>query len=332
MPEFLEEWNKWIAHFLKADKYAKRVGVGGPVYLATVLEYLATEVLKLARNAARDNKKNKIVPRHIQLAMRNDEELRKLLGSVTIGFVQDLRENITMSFDGGCGRCKAKSSKSISRSQKAGLQFPMGRIWQDELSHETYWKCMRTNHDQGCIIEYLEEANVMESKDGVVSVPKVFTGHQEAVQERDLKFLLAMLCTGSKGDEITQEIERETAVLEEALLVVLLNGLREESPYAKISLYLYTFEEGCKFQVVKESDMRAILYESIEDACQLFDEMPEWDVVTWNVIFAREKKIGKRPPTELQKKIGRRPPTIITFDRAKATTNNRVCQQQQIFM
>ena len=35
-------------------------------------------------NAAKDNKKTRIVPRHIQLAVRNDEELNKLLGGVTI--------------------------------------------------------------------------------------------------------------------------------------------------------------------------------------------------------------------------------------------------------
>merc|ERR1712169_97875 len=79
-----------VHRLLRKGNYAQRVGAGAPVYLAAVLEYLAA-------NAARDNKKTRIIPRHLQLAIRNDEELNKLLGHVTIaqgGVLPNIHQNL----------------------------------------------------------------------------------------------------------------------------------------------------------------------------------------------------------------------------------------------
>ena len=73
-----------IHRYMRKGNYAERVGGGAPIYLAAVLEYLVAEILELGGNAARDNKRAQVNARHLQLAIRNDEELNKLLSHVTI--------------------------------------------------------------------------------------------------------------------------------------------------------------------------------------------------------------------------------------------------------
>lgn len=73
-----------MQRYLKKDTHNFRISAGAPVYMAAVIEYLAAEILELSGNAARDNKKIRIIPRHILLAIANDEELHRLLRHVTI--------------------------------------------------------------------------------------------------------------------------------------------------------------------------------------------------------------------------------------------------------
>lgn len=73
------------AHMLRI--YADKVSATAPIYLAAVLEYLATEILELAGNAAMDNKKVRINARHLMFAIENDEELVKLEHSINFRLI-----------------------------------------------------------------------------------------------------------------------------------------------------------------------------------------------------------------------------------------------------
>ena len=54
------------------------------MYLTGVIEYILGDVIEIASFAARDQKRQTIKPRHIMLAIRNDDELSSLLCDVIV--------------------------------------------------------------------------------------------------------------------------------------------------------------------------------------------------------------------------------------------------------
>ena len=63
--------------------WGNRIGTTATVYLAACLEYIAAEILELSGNAARDDQSTEILPKHITLAIKRDDELRQLFRMAT---------------------------------------------------------------------------------------------------------------------------------------------------------------------------------------------------------------------------------------------------------
>ncbi|XP_028404138.1 core histone macro-H2A.1-like isoform X2 [Dendronephthya gigantea] len=112
-----------VHRFLRKTTHHYRIASGAPVYQAAVMEYLTAEILELAGNAARDNKRSRIIPRHILLAIANDDELHKLLKGVTIasgGVLPKIHPELLKKRKGGKlytpEELKAKIKKKESKS------------------------------------------------------------------------------------------------------------------------------------------------------------------------------------------------------------------------
>ncbi|XP_063784795.1 core histone macro-H2A.1 isoform X4 [Pseudophryne corroboree] len=114
-----------MLRYIKKGHPKYRIGVGAPVYMAAVLEYLTAEILELAGNAARDNKKGRVTPRHILLAVANDEELNQLLKGVTIasgGVLPNIHPELLAKKRGSKGKLEAIITPPTAKKNKTTSQ------------------------------------------------------------------------------------------------------------------------------------------------------------------------------------------------------------------
>lgn len=72
-----------IRSYMKANTN-KRVSTGAGIFLAAALEYLVAEIMEVSKKVAFDNKKRRITPRFLCLAVKNDKDFDILLNDTVI--------------------------------------------------------------------------------------------------------------------------------------------------------------------------------------------------------------------------------------------------------
>ena len=105
---------------LKKGRYGEHINKMASVYMTAVIEYLVAEVLELAGGQAKDYKKTRITPRHIQLAVRSDLELNDLLKDVTI-MNGGVYPNVPTAVTGKAGKSAGTGAKKSAAKQSQAI-------------------------------------------------------------------------------------------------------------------------------------------------------------------------------------------------------------------
>lgn len=69
---------------LRQGRYSERMSSGAGAYMAGVLQYVCEELCELAGDMCESRKRKTISPEHLNLAIRSDNELAKLMYMATI--------------------------------------------------------------------------------------------------------------------------------------------------------------------------------------------------------------------------------------------------------
>ena len=73
-----------ISSYMRTGGFSKMIGATAPVYLAAVMEYVIQEIIEVAWECVKKEKKARITPKHISMSIKNDDELNQLFKTALI--------------------------------------------------------------------------------------------------------------------------------------------------------------------------------------------------------------------------------------------------------
>lgn len=86
-----------LNRYIKQGRYSDRVSASSGAFMAAVLEYITAEILELAGDLTHGAGMKTIKPKHINLGVRSDTELAKLVSHIQIsegGQLSNINENL----------------------------------------------------------------------------------------------------------------------------------------------------------------------------------------------------------------------------------------------